>query len=232
LPLSPGRASQAYLHFTPTFSSWLNQVELWFARIERDVVARGVFTSVNDLARKLMRYIRHHNQHAAPIKWSYRDLSHRIITTFDSAVQASSLSYWDQQWGPQPPHPHIELVNLQDADIDVLIAAYEALLGVHGLGPTAAAKILFALHPETAMPWDEAIRAVLNIGANGRGYRDMLVRSKHEAALLIADAIQCGIGDRQDIPGIVGSPDRTLARLLDQYNWITITNAHQIPRYD
>ena len=77
---------QLHLHFTPTYSSWLNQVELWFARIERDVVARGVFTSVNDLARKLMRYIRHHNQHAAPIKWAYRDFSHRIIATFDSAV--------------------------------------------------------------------------------------------------------------------------------------------------
>ena len=75
-----------HLHFTPTYSSWLNQVELWFARIERDVVARGVFTSVNDLARKLMRYIRHHNQRAAPIKWAYRDFSHRSIATFDSAV--------------------------------------------------------------------------------------------------------------------------------------------------
>jgi transposase len=31
-------------HFTPTYSSWLNQVEIWFARIERDVIARGVFT--------------------------------------------------------------------------------------------------------------------------------------------------------------------------------------------
>src|SRR6202047_2620255 len=77
---------KVHLHFTPTYSSWLNQVELWFGRIDRDVVARGVFTSVNDLARKLMRYIRHHNQHAAPIKWSYRDFSHRIIATSDSAV--------------------------------------------------------------------------------------------------------------------------------------------------
>src|SRR5258705_1693768 len=45
---------QVHLQFTPTYSSWLNQVELWFGRIQRDVVARGVFTSVNDLARKLM----------------------------------------------------------------------------------------------------------------------------------------------------------------------------------
>src|SRR5246127_3796296 len=33
-------------HFTPTYSSWLNQVELWFSKIERDVVARGIFSSV------------------------------------------------------------------------------------------------------------------------------------------------------------------------------------------
>ncbi len=73
-----------HLHFTPTYSSWLNQVEIWFSKVERDVIARGVFSSVQDLARKLMRYIRHHNRSAQPIKWSYRDPSHRI--TFDSAV--------------------------------------------------------------------------------------------------------------------------------------------------
>jgi len=75
-----------HLHFTPTYSSWLNQVENWFAKIERDVIARGVFTSVRDLARKLMRYIRHHNRAAKPIKWAYRDLSHRILPTFGAAV--------------------------------------------------------------------------------------------------------------------------------------------------
>jgi len=42
-------------HFTPTYASRLNQVELWFAKIERDVIARGIFTSVADLRRKLMR---------------------------------------------------------------------------------------------------------------------------------------------------------------------------------
>ena len=67
-----------HLHFTPTYSSWLNQVELWFGKIERDVIARGVFTSVADLKRKLMRYIRHYNQQAKPVKWKYFDPSRRI----------------------------------------------------------------------------------------------------------------------------------------------------------
>ena len=69
---------KVHLHYTPTYSSWLNQVENWFARIEREVIARGVFTSVKDLARKLMRYIRHYNRAPKPIKWTYRDPSRRI----------------------------------------------------------------------------------------------------------------------------------------------------------
>ena len=67
------------LHFTPTYSSWLNQVEIWFAKIERDVIARGVFTSVADLRRKLMRYIRAYAQRARPIRWTYTDPKRRII---------------------------------------------------------------------------------------------------------------------------------------------------------
>ncbi|GJH22660.1 hypothetical protein CBA19CS22_38980 [Caballeronia novacaledonica] len=65
-------------HFTPTYSSWLNQVENCFSRIQRDVIARGIFTSVKDLDRKLMHYIREHNENLKPIKWKYDDPSRRI----------------------------------------------------------------------------------------------------------------------------------------------------------
>src|SRR5215203_1719562 len=66
------------LHFTPTYSSWLNQVELWFSKIERDVLARGIFTSVADLKRKIMKYIRHHNKAPKPVRWTYADPTRRI----------------------------------------------------------------------------------------------------------------------------------------------------------
>src|SRR5213594_5262531 len=75
-----------HLHFTPTYSSWLNQVELWFSKIERDVIARGVFTSVKDLHKKLMNYIRLYNKVAKPIKWSYSDSSKRITTDSNGTV--------------------------------------------------------------------------------------------------------------------------------------------------
>jgi len=70
--------SNLRLHFTPTYSSWLNQVENWFAKIQRHVIARGVFHSVPDLRSKLLRYIRHYNKTATPIKWSYSNPKQRI----------------------------------------------------------------------------------------------------------------------------------------------------------
>jgi transposase len=58
------------LHFTPTYFSWLDQVEIWFGKLQRDVIARGIFTSVADLRRKIMRYIRlyRENSQALPVE--------------------------------------------------------------------------------------------------------------------------------------------------------------------
>src|SRR5580692_2577743 len=80
------RHPKVHLHYTPTYSSWLNQIELWFAKIERDVIARGVFTSLADLRRKLMKYIRHYNKVPKTVKWRYFDPTRRI--TPSSAVTA------------------------------------------------------------------------------------------------------------------------------------------------
>src|SRR5436190_9660209 len=74
------------LHFTPTYSSWLNQVESWFSKIERDVLARGIFTSVADLARKIRRYIHRYNKAPKPIRWAYRNPARRIGSTSVSTV--------------------------------------------------------------------------------------------------------------------------------------------------
>jgi transposase len=74
------------IHYTPTYSSWLNQVELWFGKIERDVIARGIFTSIPDLRRKIMRYIHEGNKVPRPIKWSYSNLSNRIAASTELSV--------------------------------------------------------------------------------------------------------------------------------------------------
>jgi transposase len=70
--------SNVSLHYTPTYSSWLNQVESWFSKLQRDVIDRGIFTSVADLKRKIMRYIRLYQKTAKPFKWKYSDVRKRI----------------------------------------------------------------------------------------------------------------------------------------------------------
>jgi transposase len=71
-------------HFTPTYSSWLNQVEIWFSEVERDVMARGIFTSVKDLARNLRRYINAGN--AKQTQCKYSDPTRRIRSNVVSAT--------------------------------------------------------------------------------------------------------------------------------------------------
>jgi len=66
------------LHFTPTYSSWLNQVESWFSKLQREVIDRGIFTSVADLKRKILRYIRLYQKTAKPFRWKYSDVRKRI----------------------------------------------------------------------------------------------------------------------------------------------------------
>lgn len=66
------------LHCTPTYSSWLNPVELWFSKVQRDVLARGIFTSTVDLARELRRCIAAYAKQAKPFRWKYADPLRRI----------------------------------------------------------------------------------------------------------------------------------------------------------
>jgi hypothetical protein len=71
-----------HLHFTSSYTSWLNQVALWFGCIERELLTRGIFTSVKDLARQIGRYIRHYNNVAKPIRWKYADPTRRITGSY------------------------------------------------------------------------------------------------------------------------------------------------------
>jgi transposase len=58
------------LHFTPTHSSWINQVERWFAELERRCLTRGVFCSLDDLKTALEEWIKVWNDDARPFKWT------------------------------------------------------------------------------------------------------------------------------------------------------------------
>ena len=58
-----------HVHFTPTSSSWLNQIERWFAEITRKRIRRGTFRSVRDLITAIRDYIRLYNRNPLPFQW-------------------------------------------------------------------------------------------------------------------------------------------------------------------
>src|SRR5579864_5255853 len=55
-----------HVHFTPTYSSWLNQVEIWFNIITQKAIRRGTFRSVKELVAKIERFVHPYNAEARP----------------------------------------------------------------------------------------------------------------------------------------------------------------------
>jgi putative transposase len=58
------------MHYTPTYASWLNQVEIWFNQITRRAIRRASFRQVRELVRRIERYRQQANLHAQPFVWT------------------------------------------------------------------------------------------------------------------------------------------------------------------
>lgn len=59
-----------HVHFTPTYASWLNQVEIWFGIITRKAIRRGSFRAVRELIAKIQRFTESYNATARPFVWT------------------------------------------------------------------------------------------------------------------------------------------------------------------
>ena len=58
------------VHYTPTYASWLNQVEIWFNIITQKAIRRGTFRSVKDLVAKIDQFVNHYNKETQPFVWT------------------------------------------------------------------------------------------------------------------------------------------------------------------
>jgi transposase len=61
---------QVHLHFTPTYSSWLNQVECWFSILSKQALSGVSFTSPQQLREAIDKFVAAYNQTAAPFEWT------------------------------------------------------------------------------------------------------------------------------------------------------------------
>lgn len=59
-----------HVHYTPTYASWLNQVEIWFHLITQRAIRRGTFRHVRELVAKIQLYSQRYNRHCQPFVWT------------------------------------------------------------------------------------------------------------------------------------------------------------------
>lgn len=131
---------------------------------------------------------------------------------------------WWESWSAVLPD--VSLVWLTDDDIEAVASAYAELAAMpvasgkvrRTLGPTAAAKALYALRPNAIMPWDAAIAAELHGGRDGAAFGRHLRLGREWAAKVIAEA-----GGEDAVAGLVGRPGISVAKILDEYLYVTIT---------
>jgi len=61
---------RCHIHYTPTYASWLNQVEIWFNLITRQAIRRGSFRMVKELISRIERWTQQWNDHPHPFMWT------------------------------------------------------------------------------------------------------------------------------------------------------------------
>jgi len=64
------RHPRFHIHYTPTYASWLNQVERWFGLITQHAIRRGSLRSVRELVRNIDHYLTHYNSSKRPFVWT------------------------------------------------------------------------------------------------------------------------------------------------------------------
>ncbi|MER7783293.1 hypothetical protein ACFYNV_10315 [Streptomyces albidoflavus] len=139
------------------------------------------------------------------------------------------LRAWTARWCPRLPGPDARLGSLTDEELAPLGDCFAELAAVRAgpaerprtLGATAAAKLLHGLRPHTLVPWDEAIARKLH-GARDAGAYVAHQRLNGEWARLVL----AGSGmDEDGIAMLYGCPGRPLAKMLDDYAYITLTRS-------
>ncbi|WP_035800340.1 MmcQ/YjbR family DNA-binding protein [Kitasatospora mediocidica] len=139
-------------------------------------------------------------------------------------LSAGLASWWERH---RAGLPAAGISQLTDRQIKALADGYAELAALpvsagrtaRTLGPTAAAKALYALRPAAVMPWDAAIAVHLYGARDGAAFARHLRSGRAWARAVLAES---GLGARE-IPAAVGRPGVPLAKVLDDYLYVTIT---------
>jgi transposase len=96
-------------HFTPKHGSWLNQVELFFSVLARQLLRRGDFTSVEQFSERLQHWLERYNeQKAHPYRWTYTGEPLVRATPWD---QTRRQRHQGRAWFGRAPRPFERLLH-------------------------------------------------------------------------------------------------------------------------
>jgi hypothetical protein len=147
-------------------------------------------------------------------------------------VFVNSLAAWWPTSKDLLPHPRQRLAQLTDAQLD---SARQAYAGVYlcpaavstagrarAFGPTAAAKLLYFIRPLAITPWDNAISLRTGGGRDDAAFLRHLTACRGWAQDLEAEARGLGLAP-DEIGAYLGRPASSVARLIDEWLYTTIT---------
>jgi hypothetical protein len=159
-------------------------------------------------------------------------------------LASESILGWARQWDTRLPDRLATLDRLPDEDMQTAVEAYADLRTRLAskrvrqgktddvqIGPTGAAKILFAARPRAFSPWDDPIRAEWGLDGSAASYCEYLARVREQVIKLCSEAARAGIPP-EDIPRQLGRPRSTLPKMIDEYNWVTLTKRLLPPEPD
>lgn len=162
----------------------------------------------------------------------------------DHKLASGKIKDWYEKWHDQLPITTMTLLELSDADLDSVCEPYKQLAERKAserkrgdgttdvrFGPTGAAKILFAIRPQSLMPWDESIRTEFGLDESADSYIAFLKQVKTEL-IKLDEACKRNGHVLSELPKLLKRPDSSLVKLIDEYFWVRITKECQVPEVE
>jgi hypothetical protein len=158
------------------------------------------------------------------------------------ALAATNISEWHRRVAADLAAPDAQLITLSEGDLADASALYAGLFERTAsirrypsgkevpitIGPTGAAKILFALRPNVFVPWDDPMRAAFKLDGSAPSYRNYLRGIQLQLESLGEQCAKQGF-PLTELPSRMGRPESSCPKLIDEFYWVTVTRKWPIP---
>ena len=150
------------MHFIPTYSSWLNLVERFFALITDKAIRRGSFRSVRELVHKIDHFVAHHNTNCKPFIWTATadSILAKLQRLCCTNQRDSTLAIYWQKWAQRDIVAMKATVETVHGGRATKISCASVLVnvepGVEGMGTVHIFSLTGQPETDTAYAWVQA----------------------------------------------------------------------------